>query len=165
MTDERARQRLQSVVLDEDSLAAASRDQEQERQIAIFDLLEDNYFAPDGAAGGPYDLICFFDSYHDLGDPHLAAAHARTLLSPGGSLMLVEPFASPQVHENVGPVARLYFSASTTMCTPNALSQGSVALGAQAGPERLAASLREAGFLHVSNVHEDPFNMVLQAKA
>ena len=53
---ETARHRLNSVVLDEDSLAAASRDQEQERQIAIFDLLEDNMFAPDGAEGGPYDL-------------------------------------------------------------------------------------------------------------
>jgi len=48
--------RLRSVVLDEDSLAAASRDQEQERQIAIFDLLEENDFAPEGAPGGPYDL-------------------------------------------------------------------------------------------------------------
>ena len=48
--------RLQSVRLDEDSLAAASRDQEQERQIAIFDLLEDNFFAPEGASEGPYDL-------------------------------------------------------------------------------------------------------------
>lgn len=114
--------------------------------------------------GGPYDLICFFDSYHDLGDPHLAAAHARTLLSPGGSLMLVEPFASAKVHENVGPVARLYFSASTTMCTPNALSQGTLALGAQAGPERLSASLREAGFRRVQSVHENPFNLVLQAR-
>jgi uncharacterized protein (UPF0262 family) len=50
------RHRLQSVELDEDSLAPASRDQEQERQIAIFDLLEDNHFAPEGAGGGPYDL-------------------------------------------------------------------------------------------------------------
>lgn len=48
--------RLQSVALDEESLAAASRDQEQERQIAIFDLIEENHFAPDGATGGPYDL-------------------------------------------------------------------------------------------------------------
>jgi 2-polyprenyl-3-methyl-5-hydroxy-6-metoxy-1,4-benzoquinol methylase len=114
--------------------------------------------------GGPYDLICFLDSYHDLGDPHLAAAHARSLLSQEGSLMLVEPFASANIHENVGPVARLYFSASTTMCTPNALSQGSLALGAQAGPERLSATLREAGFRHVRSVHETPFNMVLEAR-
>jgi len=56
MTDDRAAHRLQSIEIDEDSLAAVSRDQEQERQIAIFDLVEDNYFQPEGAAGGPYDL-------------------------------------------------------------------------------------------------------------
>jgi 2-polyprenyl-3-methyl-5-hydroxy-6-metoxy-1,4-benzoquinol methylase len=114
--------------------------------------------------GEPYDLICYMDSYHDLGDPHLAARHARDLLAQGGSLMLVEPFASAAMHENVGPVARLYWSASTTMCTPNALSQGSVALGAQAGPEGLFASLREGGFQNVRSVVESPFNMVVEAR-
>jgi 2-polyprenyl-3-methyl-5-hydroxy-6-metoxy-1,4-benzoquinol methylase len=113
---------------------------------------------------GRYDLICFMDSYHDLGDPHLAAAHARSQLSQGGSLMLVEPYASPKLHENVGPLARLHFSASTTVCTPNALSQGSVALGAQAGPDRLLATLREGGFRCARTVHEDAFNLVLEAK-
>jgi uncharacterized protein (UPF0262 family) len=54
--NDRAKHRLKSIVIDEDSLAAASRDQEQERQIAIFDLLEDNYFHPEGAETGPYDL-------------------------------------------------------------------------------------------------------------
>lgn len=54
--DDRNIQRLQSVEIDEESLAAVSRDQEQERQIAIFDLLEDNFFFPEGAEGGPYDL-------------------------------------------------------------------------------------------------------------
>jgi uncharacterized protein (UPF0262 family) len=54
--DAKALHRLQSVELDEESLAAVSRDQEQERQIAIFDLLEQNKFQPDGAEGGPYDL-------------------------------------------------------------------------------------------------------------
>ena len=57
MADEdRTKHRLQSVEIDEQSLAAVSRDQEQERQIAIFDLLEENYFAPEGAEHGPYDL-------------------------------------------------------------------------------------------------------------
>lgn len=114
--------------------------------------------------GGPYDLVCFMDAYHDLGDPHLAAAHALAELADGGSLMLVEPFASSKSHENVGPVARVYFSASTALCTPNALSQGAVALGAQAGPERLEKSLREAGFGRVRAVHESPFNLVLEAR-
>jgi uncharacterized protein (UPF0262 family) len=54
--DDRKMQRLEKVELDEDSLAAASRDQEQERQIAIFDLLEENYFQPEGAERGPYEL-------------------------------------------------------------------------------------------------------------
>ena len=48
--------RLRSVVIDEASLAALTRDQEHERQIAIFDLLEENSFTPEGAGGGPYDL-------------------------------------------------------------------------------------------------------------
>lgn len=114
--------------------------------------------------GGPYDLICFMDSYHDLGDPHLAGAHARTQLAAGGSLMLVEPFANAAAHANVGPIARIYYCASTTMCTPNALSQGTLALGAQAGPERLTASLAEAGFTNVRTVHENPFNTVFEAR-
>lgn len=114
--------------------------------------------------GGPFDLICFMDSYHDLGDPHLAAAHARGQLSPAGSVMLVEPFAHPDVGDNVGPVARIYFAASTTMCTPNALAQGDVALGAQAGPETLTGSLGEAGFSKVQIVAETPFNIVMEAR-
>lgn len=56
MTEDRSKHFLQSVVLDETSLASVSRDQEHERQVAIFDLLEANYFEPDGAPGGPYDL-------------------------------------------------------------------------------------------------------------
>lgn len=113
---------------------------------------------------GPFDLICFMDSYHDLGDPHLAAENARAQLAPGGSLMLVEPFAAANPEQNIGPVARIYFSASTTMCTPNALHQGSLALGAQAGPERLTTTLRRAGFREVRTVHENAFNTVLEAK-
>lgn len=115
-------------------------------------------------AGGPYDLICFMDAYHDLGDPHLVAAHCRPQLAECGSLMLVEPFASARLHENIGPIARLYYAASTAICTPNALSQGSLALGAQAGPERLFATLREAGFPQVRIVHETAFNLVVEAR-
>lgn len=54
--DDRKKHRLEKVELDEESLAAISRDQEQERQIAIFDLLEENYFRPEGAESGPYEL-------------------------------------------------------------------------------------------------------------
>ena len=75
-------QRLASVTLDEDSLSAASRDQEQERQIAIFDLLEDNRFAPEGATGGPYDLrISLIDNRLalDIAGPGYAHRHILSL--------------------------------------------------------------------------------------
>ena len=76
-----SKHRLQSVVLDDESLAAASRDQEQERQIAIFDLLEENVFAPDGAEGGPYDLrIALIDNRLAL-DISGAGYQRRHLLS------------------------------------------------------------------------------------
>ena len=51
-----AEHRLQSIVIDDASLGAASRDQEHERDVAIFDLIEANYFWPEGAQTGPYDL-------------------------------------------------------------------------------------------------------------
>jgi uncharacterized protein (UPF0262 family) len=82
MSDDVARHRLQSVELDEESLAAASRDQEQERQIAIFDLLEDNHFAPDGASGGPYDLrIALIDNRLalDINGPDYQRRHLLSL--------------------------------------------------------------------------------------
>lgn len=56
MDEDRLSHRLRAVEIDEASLAPASRDVEHERQVAIFDLLEDNLFRPEGAKGGPYDL-------------------------------------------------------------------------------------------------------------
>jgi uncharacterized protein (UPF0262 family) len=52
-----ARQRLISVTLDERSIGRGSADQEHERAIAIYDLIEDNHFALVGHDGGPYALI------------------------------------------------------------------------------------------------------------
>jgi 2-polyprenyl-3-methyl-5-hydroxy-6-metoxy-1,4-benzoquinol methylase len=109
-----------------------------------------------------FDLICFFDALHDMGDPVAAARHARTKLAPGGTVLLVEPNAA----ETVGPIARLYYSASTVLCCAHALSEGqSDALGAQAGEERLEQVFREAGFGHWRKAAETPFNLILEARA
>jgi len=56
MDDDRLRHHLRAVEIDEASLTPSSRDVEHERQVAIFDLLETNYFRPVGAETGPYDL-------------------------------------------------------------------------------------------------------------
>ncbi|MGH3447771.1 MAG: class I SAM-dependent methyltransferase [Nocardioidaceae bacterium] len=113
-----------------------------------------------------YDLVCFFDSLHDLGDPVGAAAHARSALAPGGSLLLVEPMAFDGLAANLAnPMAVLYYAASTILCTPNSLSQPvGLGLGTQAGEKRLAEVLGEAGLGEVRRVAENQLNMVLQAR-
>lgn len=115
--------------------------------------------------GGRYDLIAFFDSLHDMGDPLGAALHVRSRLAPGGSWMVVEPFAKDRTEDNFTPVGRLAYAASTLACVPGALAQGELALGAQAGPSRLMGLMRRAGFGEVRIAAETPFNMVLEAKA
>ncbi|HEY8368747.1 MAG TPA: class I SAM-dependent methyltransferase [Thermodesulfobacteriota bacterium] len=112
-----------------------------------------------------YDLICFFDCLHDLGDPVAAARHAAETLAPGGTVMLVEPFANDRVEDNVSPVARLYYAASTTLCCAHAISEGGhLVLGAQAGEARLEQVFRKAGFTRFRRAATTPFNLILEAR-
>ncbi|HEX7127262.1 MAG TPA: methyltransferase domain-containing protein [Thermodesulfobacteriota bacterium] len=112
-----------------------------------------------------YDLICFFDCLHDLGDPVAAARHAAETLAPDGTVMLVEPFANDRVEENVSPVARLYYAASTTLCCAHAIAEGGrMVLGAQAGEARLEQVFRKAGFTRFRRAATTPFNLILEAR-
>ncbi len=112
-----------------------------------------------------YDLICFFDCLHDMGDPVGAARHAREALADDGALMLVEPMAGGRIEDNLNPVGRLYYAASTTLCCAHSLSEEvGMALGAQAGEPRLSEVLGEAGFTRVRRAAETPFNLVLEAR-
>jgi len=112
-----------------------------------------------------YDLVTFFDCLHDMGDPVGAARHARNALANDGTVMLVEPFAHDRVENNLNPVGRLYYAASTTLCLAHSLSEdGGTALGAQAGEERLATVFYQAGFNHFRRATETPFNLVLEAR-
>jgi SAM-dependent methyltransferase len=116
--------------------------------------------------GTGYDLVAFFDCLHDMGDPVGAARHVRQSLAAGGTWMLVEPFANDRLEDNLNPIGRLYYGASTLLCTPASLSQEvGLALGAQAGERRLREVLTEAGFTRVRRVTETPANMVLEARA
>jgi ubiquinone/menaquinone biosynthesis C-methylase UbiE len=112
-----------------------------------------------------YGLICFFDCLHDMGDPVAAARRAADVLAPGGTVMLVEPFANDRVEDNISPVARMYYAASTTLCCAHAISEGgSMVLGAQAGEARIADVFRKAGFTHFRRAAETPFNLILEAR-
>jgi len=112
-----------------------------------------------------FDLICFFDCLHDMGDPVGAARHAYQAPRDDGAVMLVEPFAGDSVADNSNPVGRLYYAASSMICTPNSLSQEvGLRLGAQAGERRLGAVMAEAGFSRFRRATETPFNLILEAR-
>ena len=118
-----------------------------------------------GYPANGYDLICFFDCLHDMGDPVGAARHAREALAPDGTVLLVEPFAGDRLEENINPVGRLFYAASTFICTPNSLSQKvGLGLGAQAGETRLRRVCTDAGFTRFRRATTTPFNLILEAR-
>jgi SAM-dependent methyltransferase len=115
--------------------------------------------------GEDYDLVCVFDCLHDMGDPVGASAHVLQSLASDGTWMIVEPFANDKVEENLNAVGRVFYGASTVICTPASLSQEvGLALGAQAGEARLTEVLKQGGFTHVRRATETPFNLVLEAR-
>jgi ubiquinone/menaquinone biosynthesis C-methylase UbiE len=116
-----------------------------------------------GATG--FDLVTFFDCLHDMGDPVGAAAHVYRSLKKDGSWMIVEPMAADSLEENLNPVSRLYYAASTMICVPTSLSQEvGTALGAQAGEAKLREVITAGGFASVRRATETPFNMILEAR-
>ncbi len=115
--------------------------------------------------GRGYDLVCFFDALHDMGDPVAAVAHARTTLAEDGTVMLVEPNAGDRVEDNLNVVGRVYYAGSTFLCTPSSLAQpGRRTLGAQAGPKQLGEVLSQAGFTRWRTTVTTAFNLVFEAK-
>ena len=118
-----------------------------------------------GYPGRDYDLVTTFDCLHDMGDPVGAAGHVLASLADDGVWMIVEPFAGDRVEDNLTPVGRIYYGASTLLCTPASLSQEvGLALGAQAGEARLRDVVLAGGFGSVRRAAETPFNMVLEAR-
>lgn len=146
----------------EDSLAAA-RDNAEHAGVA--DRVRFESATAKEFPGDDYDLVCYFDCLHDMGDPVGAARHAAQVLAKDGTVMLVEPFANDRLEDNLNTVGRLYYCGSTTICCPHSLSEeGGMALGAQAGERRLARVLKEAGFSTFRRAAENPFNLVFEAR-
>jgi SAM-dependent methyltransferase len=115
--------------------------------------------------GSGYDLVAFFDCLHDMGDPTGAAEHVLSTLAEDGTWLIVEPYANDDVEDNLTPVGRVFYSASTLICTPASLSQEvGAALGAQAGEARLRSVVTAGGFTRFRRAAETPFNLVLEAR-
>jgi SAM-dependent methyltransferase len=115
--------------------------------------------------GGNYDLVCIFDALHDMGDPMRAARHIREALADDGTWLLVEPMAGDTLADNLNPVGRIFYSASTCICTPSAQSQpGGYALGAQVPETTWRELLADAGFTRFRRAAETPFNRIFDVR-
>jgi 2-polyprenyl-3-methyl-5-hydroxy-6-metoxy-1,4-benzoquinol methylase len=115
--------------------------------------------------GKDFDLVTVFDALHDMGDPAGAAAHVRQSLKPDGTWMIVEPYANERLEDNLNPVGRIFYSASTMICTGASMAQEvGLALGAQVGDTRLQELVSKGGFTRFRRATETPFNRVFEAK-
>ena len=111
--------------------------------------------------GRNYAFVAHFDCLHDMGDPVGAAKHVCKTLAPDGTWMIVEPFANDRVEENLNPVGRVYYAASTMICVPASLAYNGPALGAQAGEARLREVVMKGGFTRFRRATQTPFNLVM----
>jgi SAM-dependent methyltransferase len=146
----------------EESIAAA---REAADAAGLGDRLTFEVAAAKEIPGSGYDLVCFFDCLHDMGDPEGALRHTKGKLADDGTVMMVEPFAGDDVEENLNPIGRVYYCASTMLCTPGSLDQEvGLALGAQAGETRLAEVAGNAGFSRFRRATDTPLNLVLEAR-
>jgi SAM-dependent methyltransferase len=135
------------------------------REAGVVDRVRFEVATAKNFPGKDYDLICFMDCLHDLGDPLGAAKHARQAIAESGSVLLVEPKAGDRIEQNFNPIGRIFYAASTAFCTPNSLSQeGGAALGAQAGEPKIAEILFQAGFNRFRRAAQTPFNLIFEAR-
>jgi SAM-dependent methyltransferase len=138
---------------------AAARDAGLQDQVR-FEVASAKQYPGDG-----YDLVAMFDCLHDMGDPVGAAAHVLETLAPDGTWLIVEPYAGDRLEDNLGPVGRVFYGASTLVCTPASRDQEvGLALGAQAGEARLREVVTAGGFTRFRRATETPFNLVLEAR-
>ena len=115
--------------------------------------------------GHGYDLVAMFDCLHDMGDPVGAAAHVRKTLAADGTWMVVEPFANDRLEDNLNPIGRVFYSASTFICTPASRSQDvGACLGAQAGEARMRQVALDGGFGRFRRATATPFNLIYEVR-
>jgi SAM-dependent methyltransferase len=145
--------------------ASVERARQRAKDAGVADRVRFEVATAKNYPGDGYDFVAFFDCLHDMGDPVGAAQHVRESLRGDGTWMIVEPRAGDRVEENLNPVGRVFYAASTLICTPASVAQEvGLALGAQAGEVAIRRVVREGGFSRIRRAAETPFNMVLEAR-
>jgi SAM-dependent methyltransferase len=113
---------------------------------------------------GNFDLMCFFDCLHDMGDPVGACKRAAEVLADDGSLLIVEPMAGDKVEDNFNPIGRTFAGASTLCCTANSMALHGPALGAVAPESAIRETVFKGGLTQFRRTTETPFNRIFEAR-
>lgn len=146
--------------------ASIERARERARRAGVGDRIRFQVATAKTFPGNNFDLVAFFDCLHDMGDPVGAGRHVREALAQDGAWMIVEPFANDELKDNINPVGRVYYAASTMICTPASKAQEvGLALGAQSGERRMKDVVMSAGFKTFRRAAQTPFNLVYEARA
>ena len=149
----------------DDHKPSIRRARERARDAGVTDRVTFEVATAESFSGSGYDLAATLGCLHDMGDPLAAARRIRRALKPNGTWLVVEPFATDDPAGNMNPVGRVYYSFSTLLCVPNAMSQaGGYALGAQAGEAAIRRVVTEAGFTRFRRAAETPFNLVYEVR-
>jgi 2-polyprenyl-3-methyl-5-hydroxy-6-metoxy-1,4-benzoquinol methylase len=138
---------------------------ERAKDAGVSDHIEFRVAKAKDYPGKDYDFVTFFDCLHDMGDPVGAADHVRSTLKKDGTWMIVEPSAGDRLEDNLHPIGRAFYGASTLLCTPASLSQEvGLALGAQAGEKKLREVVSAGGFKSFQRATQTPFNLIFEAR-
>jgi SAM-dependent methyltransferase len=144
--------------------ASIEHAREAAKAAGVSDRVEFQTKAANDVPAEKFDLICFFDCLHDMGDPRGATKRAYECLADDGSLLIVEPMAGNTVEENFNIIGRVFSAASTLCCTSNSLAQNGPALGAVATEDTLSETVKSGGFREFRRAAETPFNRVFEAR-
>jgi SAM-dependent methyltransferase len=135
------------------------------RQAGVADRVRFEVAKAKDFPGRDYDLVAMFDCLHDMGDPVGASRHVLGSLKPDGNWLIVEPFAHDSLAQNLNPVGRIFYSASTFICTPASRAQEvALCLGTQAGEDRIQQVVMQGGFTRFRRATETPFYLVYEAR-
>ena len=104
----------------------------------------------------PFGVAFVFNAVHDQARPLEVLTSIRSILEPGGTLLMDEPRISSNLEDNIGdPIAAMTYAISLLHCMTVSLAEGGAGLGTGWGEQVALALLSDAGFGPV-DVHDAP---------
>jgi SAM-dependent methyltransferase len=119
-----------------------------------------------GVADAQFDFIATFDVIHDSVDPVGLLKSIRGALKPDGTYLMVEVNVSNKLEDNINPMGRMMYSASTLYCMTVSLAHGGAGIGAMMGEPKARELAQTAGFTQFNRLPvKDAFSVLYELRA